>query len=285
MRFGFGSNWQAYAKHVDVAAIAEAERSQVEMLGRDSLRGKRFLDIGSGSGLFSLAAVRLGAERVHSFDYDSDSVACTRSIKDRFAPDAGAWTIERGDVLDDGYMRALGSWDVVYSWGVLHHTGDLWRALANVTKLVRPNGRLYIALYNDQGVVSRFWLAVKRLYVGSGRWIQKLMEIVFFAGFAGILFALDLVRLRNPRQRHDGTARRGMTLYTDVVDWIGGYPFEVARCADVVTFMENCGFAIERLIDVGCLRNGCNEFVFVRADQPAGEMKMPHPQSSQPAFS
>jgi 2-polyprenyl-6-hydroxyphenyl methylase/3-demethylubiquinone-9 3-methyltransferase len=200
---------------------------------------------------------------VHSFDYDSDSVACTGSIKERFAPDAGHWTIERGDVLDEAYLSQLGMWDVVYSWGVLHHTGDMWRALVNVTGLVAPSGRLYIALYNDQGSLSRLWLTVKRFYVGSAGWMQKIMNAVFFAAFAGVLFVLDLLRGRNPLRRHDGTARRGMTLYTDVVDWIGGYPFEVARPLDVVAFMRGRGFAVERLIDVG-FRQGCNEFVFVR---------------------
>lgn len=267
-RFAFGRNWQDYAAHLPPSASSEAESSLTEMLGVKALEGRRFLDIGSGSGLFSLGAVRLGAQSVYSFDYDPDSVACTQSVKDRFAPNAAYWTIERGDVLDDSYLGNLGSWDVVYSWGVLHHTGDMWRAISNAVTRVAPGGRFYIALYNNQGWLSGFWHGIKKFYVHAPRWIQRIMNVIFFLVFAGVLFVLDLARFRNPFIRHNGRARRGMTLYTDVVDWIGGYPFEVARPDQVISFMTERGFVLEKLIDVG-FRQGCNEFVFVnRGEAP-----------------
>src|SRR5439155_2047567 len=132
------------------ARIAAAERSLEEMLGRGSLAHKRFLDIGSGSGLFSLAARRLGARRVHSFDYDPQSVACTRELRRRYLPDDPAWTIERGSILDERFAASLGSFDVVYSWGVLHHTGDMWRALELALSTVDDGGLIFVAIYNDQ---------------------------------------------------------------------------------------------------------------------------------------
>src|SRR6266516_5946417 len=134
------------------------------MLAVSDLHGRSFLDVGSGSGLFSLAAKRLGAIRAHSFDYDPDSVACTGEMKRRFYADATSWTIEQGSVLDTTYLRSLGTFDVVYAWGVLHHTGDMWRGLGNVTDLVAAGGRLFIAIYNDQGSTSQRWRAIKRLY-------------------------------------------------------------------------------------------------------------------------
>src|SRR5205807_740046 len=133
--------------------IAEAESSLKRMLEVESLAGRSFLDIGSGSGLFSLAARRLGA-RVRSFDYDPQSVACTRELRRRFYPDDADWQIEEGSVLDEGYVRALGTFDVVYSWGVLHHTGAMWRALAHAALPVAVGGKLFIAIYNDTGTQS-----------------------------------------------------------------------------------------------------------------------------------
>jgi len=97
-RFEFGKNWQRFLSVLNDERIAEAEKSLRAMLETESLSGKSFLDVGSGSGLFSLAAMRLGAARVHSFDYDPQSVACTRELKRRYFPDAHHWTIEEGSV-------------------------------------------------------------------------------------------------------------------------------------------------------------------------------------------
>ncbi len=152
-RFEFGRNWQRFLATLDQRRIAEAERSLREMLKVDDLAETSFLDVGSGSGLFSLAARRLGA-RVNSFDYDPRSVACTQELKRRYFPDDSQWTVGEGSALDCGYLAALGKFDVVYSWGVLHHTGDLWQALENVVLPVAPGGRLFIAIYNRQRVLD-----------------------------------------------------------------------------------------------------------------------------------
>src|SRR5205823_4976755 len=125
IRFRFGRNWARFLTVLDDERIAQAERSLIEMLGLTRLDGLSFVDAGSGSGLFSLAAKRLGAARVHSFDYDPESVLCTQELKRRFFPGDVNWTIEQGSVLDPVYLQSLGAFDVVYSWGVLHHTGDM----------------------------------------------------------------------------------------------------------------------------------------------------------------
>src|SRR3954469_10416506 len=163
-RFEFGENWRRFLDVLDDERIAEAERSLREMLGVESLAGRSFLDVGSGSGLFSLAARRLGAERVHSFDFDPQSVACTRELRRRYFGDDAHWTVEQGSVLEDGFVASLGPWDIVYSWGVLHHTGDMWRALDLAQAATASGGTLFISIYNDQGAGSTMWRAVKRAY-------------------------------------------------------------------------------------------------------------------------
>ena len=167
-RFEFGKNWQAFLHSVDEPRIAAAEASLLAMLRCPDLAGRTFLDIGCGSGLFSLAARRQGA-KVHSFDYDADSVSCTREIRRRFAADDAEWTIEQGSILDREYMAALGTFDVVYSWGVLHHTGRMWEAVDAACRAVRPEGGLFIALYNDLGTRSQRWRRIKRLYKPAAR--------------------------------------------------------------------------------------------------------------------
>src|SRR3954451_10899499 len=149
-RFPFGRNWASFLGVLTEARIQEAERSIRQMLGAERVAGSAFLDAGSGSGLFSLAAMRLGARRVHSFDLDPDSVECARELRRRYFPDAQNWTVERGSVLDPEYMNRLGEWDIVYSWGVLHHTGRMWEGLASVISHVKRPGLLFVSIYNDQ---------------------------------------------------------------------------------------------------------------------------------------
>jgi len=129
-RFEFGKNWTRFIGLLDNQRIRQAEVSLQQMLGVESLQGKRFLDVGSGSGLFSLAAHNLGAQ-VHSFDYDPLSVNCTTELKRLYADDSGDWQVDQGSVLDHEYLHNLGQYDVVYSWGVLHHTGDMAQAISN----------------------------------------------------------------------------------------------------------------------------------------------------------
>ncbi|HKR64902.1 MAG TPA: methyltransferase domain-containing protein [Thermoanaerobaculia bacterium] len=262
-RFEFGRNWLRFLEHVDEERVREAERSLQRMLGTESLAGKSFLDIGSGSGLFSLAALRLGAARVFSFDYDAQSVACTREMKRRWNSEAEHWTIERGSILDRDYVARLGTWDVVYSWGVLHHTGAMSEALANAAALVASRGLLFIAIYNDQGTRSRLWHAVKRVYnrgiAGRAAMLSTFIPYWFARGIAA-----DLVRFRNPVARYARYKReRGMSMLHDWIDWLGGYPFEVARPEDIFRVFRDRGFSLREVTTCGS-GLGCNEYVFRR---------------------
>jgi 2-polyprenyl-3-methyl-5-hydroxy-6-metoxy-1,4-benzoquinol methylase len=260
-RFTFGRNWARFLSVLDQSRVQEAERSLMEMLGCTGLEGRTFLDVGSGSGLFSLAARRLGA-RVRSFDFDPQSVACTEELKRRFFPDDSLWEIQQGSILDAEFVGALPQFDVVYSWGVLHHTGDMWQGLRNVLALVKPGGLLFIALYNDQGVWSRLWGGVKRMYCAGwlGRGAAVGLSVPYLAARQ---FLGDVLRGRKPTARYSEYYRnRGMSLIHDWIDWVGGYPFEVAAPGDVFEFYRGQGFRLERMITTPSLGN--NEFVFRR---------------------
>jgi 2-polyprenyl-6-hydroxyphenyl methylase/3-demethylubiquinone-9 3-methyltransferase len=264
-RFAFGENWSRFARLLDDSRIAEAEASLRAMLSVEELGGRSFLDIGSGSGLFSLAAARLGAGRLHSFDYDADSVACTAAVKQRFYADKDDWHVERGDVTDTAYCTALGTFDVVYAWGVLHHTGALWPALENACALVQPGGLLFVSIYNDQGRQSIRWRKIKRRYNAVPAVLQKPYAVLVWMPWEMATAARRIARGRFRSYVRSWTepGPRGMSRWHDLLDWVGGFPFEVAKPEQVFGFCRDRGFELRKMTTAGG-SIGCNEFVFAR---------------------
>lgn len=261
-RFEFGANWSRFLNVLNEKRICLAVNSLKQMLEIDSLHGKTFLDAGSGSGLFSLAARRLGAS-VYSFDYDPQSVACTAELKSRYFPGDKEWLVKKASVLDRNFLDQLGVFDVVYSWGVLHHTGDMWQALENVSSLVKGEGKLFVAVYNDQGRGSKMWLWIKKAYnrlPNSLRWIviaPAFVRLWMPTTVRDILLMRPFYTWRNYAE----SGARGMSPWRDVVDWVGGLPFEVAAPEAIFNFYRQRGFRLDRLKT--CAGGiGCNEFIF-----------------------
>lgn len=289
IRFQFGENWRNFLASVDQSRVEAAARSLSELLDGQTLAGKSFLDIGCGSGLASLAANLAGAE-VTSFDADDQSVLCTETLRRRClgqapstseivcsaGPDlpgptaphtASPWQILTGSILAPEFVEGLGSFDVVYAWGVLHHTGRMWQAIEAACDLVAPDGHLVLAIYHDQGGASRRWAAIKRGYHRLPATLRP-AYVAMIAGCWELRFALArLLAGRNPLPFADWRAKRqdrGMSVWHDWIDWVGGWPFEVASPDEVIDRLIRKDFVLRRLKTVG---NGwgCNEYVFRRS--------------------
>lgn len=255
--FAFGKNWSRFnERYLDEDVVRIAERSLAGFLAPFDLRGRTFLDVGCGSGLFSLAALRLGASRVVSFDVDPESIECSRALRGR----AGAprnWEVLEGSVLDPTFVGGLAPADVVYSWGVLHHTGAMWKAIQAAAGRIAPGGLFYLALYNraagwrfhDDGTFgpSSFWAREKRVYNALPSPLQRGVEALV----VGTWLAVSVLLGRDPFReiREYRLKSRGMSWLVDVRDWLGGFPYECASPEEVIAFCQDrLGLRIERLL-------------------------------------
>lgn len=265
--FAFGRNWADYAKTISRAEIDEAVRSLSRLLGNQRMEGARFLDIGSGSGLHSLAALRLGAREIVAVDIDGDSVETTRAVLARFAPGAD-WRAARVSVFELS-PADWGEFDVVYSWGVLHHTGDMKRAMRCAASLVRTGGRFVFALYRRIWM-DGFWRREKQWYAHASPSAQAMARAVYITAFR---LGLRMTGRRFADYAAAYRGNRGMDFHHDVHDWMGGWPYESISPGEVDAAMRDLGFTAEQVFarfgrffgrHMGVFGSGCDEYVYRR---------------------
>ena len=264
--FSFGENWLGYLSQVDEQAKGEAEKGLLKLFPREALAGARVLDIGCGSGVHSLAALRLGAAELTAIDIDPDSVKAAKHLLDDAPPSA------KKDIrllsIFDAEPEELGLFDIVYSWGVLHHSGAMWEAVERASRFVRPGGLFGLALY-EKCPSCAFWKAEKKFYARSPAWVQRAMRGVYKAAFYGRLIATGTSPFSYVRAYK---SRRGMSFHHDVHDWMGGYPYESATIEEVRSHLREWGFEIIRLYPanprLGLFGTGCAEFTLLRTEQP-----------------
>lgn len=262
-RFSFGENWAKFLETLDEEKIELARESLARLLGTDDLSGKTFLDIGSGSGLSSLVAYRMGAT-VTSFDYDTQSVACSAELAERYG-DGKRWTVQQGSALDAEFMRGLGSFDIVHSWGVLHHTGAMWNAIALAEERVTEGGNLVLALYNDQGAKSHLWWLIKAFHNLLPRGLNTGFAYMFgyLVYAANILrYTLKLQPMKAIRPILEYRKGRGMSLTRDIVDWVGGFPFEFVRDDTMRHYLEARGY--QEVYANPATSLGCHEWNYLK---------------------
>jgi len=255
--FQFGQNWREYAQKINPTRIAHAKKRLADLV--PGLQGKSFLDIGCGSGLHSLAALELGAARITAIDFDP---VCVETTKSTLASHPAA-KISQGNILEDIPALTGQTFDIVYSWGVLHHTGNMWKAIENATQYVAPGGLFVIALYAKTRM-DWFWVQEKKAYSRLPRWARWPITWAYMGLFMTriALKGVNPISFLSQYQRD-----RGMDWKSDVVDWLGGYPYETADEDETVRFMTDRGFSAVRTIvpdagKWGLFASGCIEFVF-----------------------
>ncbi|BFU93734.1 MAG: SAM-dependent methyltransferase [Nitrospira sp.] len=267
--FRFGENWRAYAEKVDEAAIEEAVHGLRRLAGSE-MSGKRILDIGCGSGLHALAALRLGAVEIQGIDLDPNSVAAAQAVLTRYASQR-PWKMEQKSIFEMNPAQC-GTFDMVYSWGVLHHTGDMFRAIHTAAELVSLGGLFVFALYRKT-LLCPFWKWEKRWYARASSRRQRLAQRLYTAMFR--------LGLRATGHKFDSyvdkyKTKRGMDFYHDVHDWLGGWPYESISPEEVELVMRGLGFEQVRSFItrgrrfggryLGLFGSGCDEYVYRKVE-------------------
>jgi 2-polyprenyl-6-hydroxyphenyl methylase/3-demethylubiquinone-9 3-methyltransferase len=259
--FEFGENWKNYAKTIDQRRIDSAIQG-VKKLFPDGLAGMSFLDIGCGSGLHSLAALSLGADQVTGIDIDENSVSTTRELLTKYASGAD-WNAQIVSIFDTS-PAVTGKFDVVYSWGVLHHTGDMWRAIERASHLVKSGGQFALAIYAATAT-DTMWKVEKKFYAHAPLPVQWSIRQIYMAAFLAakaLLGANPIAHVRNYSET------RGMNFSHDAHDWLGGYPYETSSADEMIGRVSALGFRELRSFRLpatsGLFGSGCNEFVFVK---------------------
>lgn len=268
--FSFGENWLAYVREdLSEDRIQMAVDSIKTFTGAADLQGRSFLDLGCGSGLFSLAAHRLGATKITSVDRDRASLEATCQLR-RVVGAPPHWSVLQGDILDSAFVAKLSAADFVYCWGVVHHTGAMYRAIENVCQLVKADGLLELAVYNRQRL-SPAWHAIKRFYNRAPSVVQKSMV----GSYGCVSLASKVLRGENPLGflRQYSVSSRGMSFKRDLADWLGGLPYEYATPEEIQAFVKPLGF---QLLNVKVVNNhGCNRFLFMRTRSSREAEKRP----------
>lgn len=254
--FDFGCNWATFSRtRLNMSRLHDAARSLDKLLGKETVRNRSFLDVGCGSGIFSLAAAHLGASKVVAFDVSSMATDIAKENAARFADFIGEHPPPDflvGSILDESFCSQLGTFDIVYAWGSLHHTGNMWNAIRGAASLVnRHSGRLGLAVYNKHWTCP-IWKGVKIMYNIAPPFLRKVLKV----GFTGVIFVGASITTGKSPMKKD----RGMDFMCDVEDWLGGYPYEYARADELSEYLQRLGFHIKKLVNTKGW-TGCNELV------------------------
>ena len=254
--FSFGKNWQNYLKSLTKAKILYAKNSLEEFLG--NVKNSSILDIGCGSGIFSYSMYSLGAKKITSFDIDPFSVECAKYLRNN-VKNPKRWNILYGSILDENFLTELGKFNIVYSWGVLHHTGNMWKAIHNAMTLVEDNGLFLIAIYNKTKY-SKFWLIIKKFYNKIPQIGKSLMDIVLFSLS---FFILPIINLKSPfKKLKEYQSNRGMNPMNDVKDWLGGYPYEYASFNEIINYVKSINSDFKLVKSIRTNREANNTYLF-----------------------
>jgi 2-polyprenyl-3-methyl-5-hydroxy-6-metoxy-1,4-benzoquinol methylase len=257
--YEFGENWEKFLGSIDDDSVEASMEALKSFFSLETFDNKTFLDIGCGSGLSSLSAIKMGAKSVTSFDYDLNSVNACKILRGNYS--INNWDITIGNILDKEFVNNLSTYDIVYSWGVLHHTGSMYEAIKKSADLVKPGGLFMIGIYNKKTPFTEIMHKIKKRYCYSGYIVRGVIKYSYFCLSA--LYKIIKVRRQFFKDIYNYKNKRGMNYWRDLDDWIGGYPYECATPEEIHTFVQTLEFELIKN-KVGTSFSTVNQYLFIK---------------------
>jgi len=256
-KFSFGKNWQNFNKNITNKNINNSIKYFKNFTKFVNLKNKTFIDVGCGSGINSLLAIKLNAKKVLSIDIDENSVSACKLLRKKYKISNKNWIIKQVSILDTSKIKKLGKFDFIYSWGVLHHTGDMNKAFDNLFLLAKKKSYIYVSIYNKY-LTSNTWKIIKYFYASSNNFIKKIMEKIYITIY---YIGLNLNKYSIKEYKKSFVLKRGMSFRHDIIDWLGGYPYEYLSFEDLSAIFFKKGYSILSFKKSNGV--GCNE-IFVK---------------------
>ena len=265
LKFKFGENWLKFNKLINYKKILQATKSLKKY--NIKFKKKSFLDVGCGSGLFSLAASTMGCNKIYSIDVDNSSIKSTQIVRNNFKKKSLNWKVEKVSLIGDNFKKKCFNYDIIYCWGVAHHTGNMFKAFKNLSDVAKLNSYLIIAIYNDEGLKSKIWWLIKFIYNFVPQGLKKLYAFFIMSiirklyVIIRLLFTLKFNELYSFLKKKTKRTR-GMNKEIDIMDWVGGYPYEYIKFNDLKKYFIAKGFKVIKSHQ--CKGPGNHEIVFKR---------------------
>jgi len=220
----------------------------VELFFSDAeIEGKRILDAGCGMGVFSVVFGKKGAARVIGIDLSEEGVRRAQRAASHF--NLSNVEFREGNILRLPYPD--GSFDIVWSWGTLHHTAEPLKALEELIRVLKNGGTLFVTLYRSTKLSFLHEGIRKTLRLAHRRMWPLLAKLIALALFPATLF------LKRRKK-----ARAGENLSDLVLDWYFNPVRHYYRPGEIRQLLEQEGLIIEKFLPASGRFNSTSNFIF-----------------------
>ncbi|MFQ6107920.1 MAG: class I SAM-dependent methyltransferase [Candidatus Aminicenantales bacterium] len=234
--------WQNYTPE-----YAASKKHWALFFDPEEVLNKSVLDAGCGTGVFSIIFARMGALSVVGIDISKRSLERAQRQADQLGLQNA--TFQKVNMLRLPFTDAC--FDIVWSWGSVHHTADPFGCLAELIRVLKPGGSLLVAVYRRTGLTFLHETLRKGLIrLPSKYWIP-------FSRFLSLVAApgISLFKKRDK-------SRKGEKLEQLLFDWFFVPIRHSYLPEEIKSFLVKRGLVIKKYLPFSGRFNSTSNFIF-----------------------